>query len=127
MTDFDGNPYQPVPATEQSHTVTGLTCPYCTHAYKLTRIFYYLGSTSTHHCAKCNKQSQLRRDARHWMRFIGETTLQVASAFIVMGAAFYFVGLAASVATGLICLVLGLEYDRWCDSRRKLEPLEAVG
>ena len=68
-----------------------------------------------------------RRDARHWMRFISETTLQVAGAFIVIGAALYFVGLAASVATGLICLVLVLEYDRCCDSRRKLKPLEEVG
>ncbi len=88
---------------------------------------YFLEPTNTHRCPKCNKQSKLRSDARHWIRLVGETTLQVAGAFIVIGAAFYFVGLAASVATGLICLVLGLEYDRWYDSRRKLEPLEDRG
>jgi len=100
-----------------------MKCPHCLHDFPLTWDRYLKSPLGRHICPSCRKVSKLALSRFPLLKSIAPVLI-VAAVSTKVVTSFFVNNIMAALFTILICLLMGIPWDKYCDSTRQLSPLK---
>lgn len=100
-----------------------MKCPHCQHHFALTWARYLQAPLGKHQCPSCRGESKLSLSRTYLIKSI--TPILIPAALSAKITTVFFINtIPAALLAIFVSLLLGIPWDKHCDSSRELKPLK---